>query len=68
MNALKIKEDGTLEYATIDRIDRGGYVDSLGRELRDSGETQTLMGWGEMDGEAKIITDEYGDPAYYIHD
>lgn len=67
INALKIRDDGLLERATIARVPgTTQYADSIGRILTDTGRTETVMGWGSMDGTVRVLRDEFGDDAYYI--
>jgi hypothetical protein len=65
--ALRVLDGGLLEHAKLGKIDGHIWADSVGRVLADSGRTETVAGWGRMDGELRVLVDETGRDAYYIH-
>lgn len=67
VRALKVLEGGRLEHAKIGEVDSATWADSIGRILTDSGRTEAVMGWGHMDGDLRVLVDEMGRDAYYIH-
>lgn len=67
IRALKVLDGGLLEHSKVGKVDERTWADSIGRILTDSGRTETVIGWGRMDGELRILVDEMGRDAYYIH-
>jgi len=67
VRALKILDGGLLEHSKIGQVDVSTWADNIGRTLFDSKRTETVIGWGHMDGELRILIDEMGRDAYYIH-
>lgn len=67
VKALKVLEGGLLEHSKVGIVEPGTWADNIGRILTDSGRTENVLGWGEMDGEVRILVDEMGRDAYYIN-
>lgn len=67
VSALKVLEGSILEHSKVGKVDATSWADSIGRILTDSGRTETVMGWGHMDGKLRVLVDEMGRDAYYIH-
>lgn len=67
IRALKVLDGGLLEHSFVGRVDEKSWADSIGRILIDSGRTETVLGWGHMDGHLRVLIDEMGRDAYYIH-
>lgn len=66
VKALKVIEGGLLEHSKVGIVEPGTWADNIGRILTDSGRTETVIGWGMMDGKVRILVDELGRDAYYI--
>lgn len=67
VRALKVLEGGLLEHSMVGKVDAETWADNIGRILTDSGRTETVIGWGGMDGDLRVLVDEMGRDAYYIH-
>lgn len=67
VRSLKVLEGGLLEHAKVGKVDETTWADNIGRILSDSGRTETVVGWGHMDGVLRVLVDEMGRDAYYIH-
>lgn len=66
VTGLRILEGGQLELGTLGVISPKELADRAGRILTDSGRTETVVGWGDLDGEVSILVDELGRDAYYV--
>lgn len=64
--ALKVNGNGLLEPSKIGVVDASCWADTSGRIVTDSGRKTIIKGWGQMDGEVRILVDEFGDDSYYI--
>jgi len=64
--ALRLLDGGLLEGATIGAVDPKTWADRAGNVLTDSGRTDEVMGWGKMDGQVRILVNDFGDDCYYI--
>ncbi|THF55931.1 hypothetical protein [Pseudothauera rhizosphaerae] len=67
VSALKVHEGGMLEHSQVGAVGARTWADGIGRILTDSGRTETVMGWGYMDGDLRVLVDEMGRDAYLIH-